>query len=236
MPNPSNTVERYLATETATVYTAVREFGYEPCSMRDVRSFTPGKKLVGPAKTLRFIPPRADIMRETRKGELSPEYLAMGSCAQGDVLVIDGLGKKHSGIGGDIKLLHLKMQGAAGLVTDAAIRDLNAVSEYGLALFAGGRTVTGGHPELDPFEANCTIQCGGVAVRPGDLVVADDDGVVIVPECIIIDVINYVEEHEKVEEWIKDRVIEEKVAPGKYYPPTEELIRKHHSEISKINK
>ena len=52
MPNTSNTVERYLATETATVYTAVREFGYEPCSMRDVRSFTPGKKLVGPAKTV----------------------------------------------------------------------------------------------------------------------------------------------------------------------------------------
>ena len=151
-------------------------------------------------------------MEQTHIGEKSPEYIAMGSCEPGDVLVIDGLGKKYAAIGGDVKLLHLKMRKASGLVTDASIRDLDIVADYGLAVFAGGRTPMGGADEIDPFEANVTIQCGGVAVRPGDLVMADDDCVVIVPECIIE---------------------EENVAPGKYYPPTEETIRRYHETLGK---
>ena len=217
-------ITRYKNVASATVYSAVRRLGYEPCFMRGVQSFTPGLTLAGPAKTLRFIPPRKDIMEQTHIGEKSPEYIAMGSCEPGDVLVIDGLGKKYAAIGGDVKLLQLKMRKASGLVTDASIRDLDIVSDYGLAVFAGGRTPRGGADEIDPFEANVTIQCGGVAVRPGDLVMADDDGVVIVPECIIEEVINWVEEHEEVEEWIKTLIEEENVAPGKYYPPTQETI------------
>ena len=220
---------RYKKVASATVYSAVRRLGYEPCFMRGVESFTPGLTLVGPAKTLRFVPPRKDIMEKTHIGEKSPEYIAMGSCEPGDVLVVDGLGKKYAAIGGDVKLLQLKMRKASGLVTDASIRDL----DYGLAIFAGGRTPMGGADEIDPFEANVTIQCGGVAVRPGDLVMADDDGVVIVPACIIEEVIDWVEEHEEVEEWIKTLIEKENVAPGKYYPPTEETIRQYRKTLGK---
>ena len=79
--------------------------------MRDVHAFTPGGMLVGRAKTLRFIPPRKDIIAETHRGADSPEYEAMGSCEPGDVLVIDGMGKKYAAIGGDVKLLQLKDAG-----------------------------------------------------------------------------------------------------------------------------
>ena len=140
-------IERYKNVAGATVYSAVRQFGYEPCFMRDVHAFTPGGMLVGRAKTLRFVPPRKDIMEETHRGADSPEYQAMGSCEPGDVLVIDGMGKKYAAIGGDVKLLQLKMQGAAGLVTDASIRDLAIVADYGLKVFAGGRTPMGGADE-----------------------------------------------------------------------------------------
>ena len=233
MSIPPSIIARYKKVASATVYSAVRRLGYEPCFMREVFSFTPGITLVGSAKTLRFVPPRQDIMEQTHIGENSPEYIAMGSCEPGDVLVIDGLGKKYAAVGGDVKLLQLKMQGAAGLVTDASIRDLNIVADYGLAVFAGGRTPMGGADEIDPFEANVTIQCGGVAVRPGDLVMADDDGVVIVPECIIEEVIDWVEEHEEVEEWIKTLIEKENVAPGKYYPPTDEIVRRYHENNEK---
>ncbi len=223
-------IERYKKVAGATVYSAVRMFGYEPCFMRDVHAFTPGGMLVGRAKTLRFVPPRKDIIAETHRGADSPEYEAMGSCDAGDVLVIDGMGKKYAAIGGDVKLLQLKMQGAAGLVTDASIRDLDIVKDYGLMVFAGGRTPMGGADEIDPFEANVTIGCGGVAVRPGDLIVADDDGVVVVPECIVEQVIDWVEEHEAVEEYIKGLIENEGVAPGKYYPPTDATIQRYHEE------
>ena len=223
-------IDRYRGVAVATVYSGVLARGYDPCFMRNVHTFTPGQKLVGRARTLRFIPPRPDIMAETRSGEDSPEYRAMGSCEPGDVLVCDGLGRTYAAIGGDVKLLQLQMRGAAGMVTDAAIRDLDIVKSYGLAIFAGGRTPMGGAGEIDPYEANVTIQCGGVAVRPGDLIVADDDGVVVVPATVVEEVIDWVEEHEAVEEYVKGLIASEGVAPGKYYPITGETIARWRAE------
>jgi 5-oxopent-3-ene-1,2,5-tricarboxylate decarboxylase/2-hydroxyhepta-2,4-diene-1,7-dioate isomerase len=222
---PDEVVERYKKVAVATVYGGVRRQGYEPCFMRGIRNFTPGQSLVGRARTLRFIPPRPDIMKEVHNGEDSPEYRAMGSCGPGDVLVCDAMGREYAAIGGDVKLLQLKMVGAEGVVTDGAIRDLDIIRGYGLKIFAKGRTPTGGAPEVDSFEDNVTIGCGGVAVRPGDLIVADDDGVVVVARQIAAEVIDWVEEHEQAEEYVKSLIEKEGVAPGKYYPITEETVR-----------
>ena len=212
------TIARYRNVVVATVYGGVMYQGYEPCFMRGVKSYTPGRHLVGRAKTLRFVPPRRDIQRETQAlGADSPEYVAMGSCGPGDVMVMDAMGKSWASIGGDVKLLQLKLTGAAGLVTDGAIRDLDAVKEYGYGLFAGGRTGAVGIPDAWPLEPNATIQCGGAAVRPGDLIVGDDDGVVVVAAEIAETVIDWVEEHERAEEYIKALIEKENVSPGKYY-------------------
>ena len=115
------------------------------------------------------------------------------------------------------------------MVTDAAIRDLDIVAQdYGIAIFAGGRTPMGGAGEIDPYEANGTIQCGGVAGRPGDLIVGDDDGVVVVPALIAEEVIDWVEEHEAVEEYVKGLIQQENVAPGAYYPITDATVQQYH--------
>ena len=219
-------LERYRRVAVATVYSGVRGLGYEPCFMRGVRSFTPGSSLVGRARTLRFVPPRPDIIRDTNRGEDSPEYEAMGSCGPGDVLVCDAMGRKYAAIGGDVKLLQLKMAGAGGIVTDGGIRDLDVVSGYGLKIFARGRTPTGGGPEVSPFEANVAIGCAGVAVRPGDLIVAGDDGVVVVAASIAAEVIEWVEQHEHAEEYVKALIEQEGVAPGRYYPISDATVER----------
>ena len=211
-------IERYKRVAVATVYGGVLQMGYMPCFMKGVRSFTPGEQLAGTARTLRFVPPRADIIAETNRGEDSPEYRAMGSCRPGDVLVCDAMGRRYGSVGGDVKLLQLKMVGAAGIVTDGAIRDLDIVRSYGLAIFAQDRTPAGGaEGGVSPFEANVTVGCGGVAVRPGDLIVGDDDGIVVVARGIVEELIDWVEEHERSEEHIKELIQKENVAPGKYY-------------------
>ncbi len=210
-------LERYRKAAVATVYGGVREMGYEPCFMRGVAAMTPGQHLAGRARTLRFVPPRTDIQRETQRGADSPEYQAMGSCGPGDVMVMDAMRKSWASIGGDVKILQLKLVGAEGLVTDGAIRDLDAVKAYGLKLFAGGRTGAVGIPDVWPYEANGTVQCGGVAVRPGDVIVGDDDGIVVVARSIAVEVIDWAEEHEDAEERVKSLIEKENVAPGKYY-------------------
>jgi len=217
-PIPEETIQRFRNVSVSTVYGALAELGYLPCFMKGVRAFTPGNHLVGTARTLRFIPQRPDIAALTNRGADSPEYRAMASCQMGEVLVCDAMGVRYGSIGGDIKLLQLKMVGAAGVVTDGAIRDLEVVKTYGLAVFAQDRTLSGGPQEgVRPYEENVTIACGGVAVQPGDLIVGDDDGVVVVARSVAFDVIEWAEDHEKSENRMKELIQMENVAPGKYY-------------------
>ena len=225
---------RYRKVAVATIYSAVRELGgYEPCFMRGVKAYTSQKtdndRLAGRAKTLRFVPPRKDIKVDTQSGEQSPEYIAMGSCGPGDVAIFDAMGRNEASIGGDVKLIQLKNQGAEGLVTDGSIRDINAVKPYGFKLFAAGNTARVGEPDVWPYEANGVIQCGGVTVRPGDVIVGDDDGVVVVPERVAEEIIEWAEDHEQVEEQIKTLIEKDYVPPGKFYsPPT-------FSKLSNLN-
>ncbi len=217
-------LERFKKVPVATVWGAVHtKLGVPLPFMEGVRPFTPGKRLAARARTLRFLPPRVDLDVQVRAGEDSPEYRAMARCGRGDVLVADIMGKSLAAIAGDVKLLQLKMNGADGLVTDGAIRDMGVLEHegYGLIVYAGDRTPYGGRPWADPAEENVDIQCGGALVRPGDVIVGDDDGCVVVPSWYAEECIGWVEETEAVEAYIKQKIVKERVRPGKYYPPTE---------------
>jgi regulator of RNase E activity RraA len=88
--------------------------------------------------------------------------------------------------------------------------------------------------EGSPFhEANVPISCDGVLVLPGDLMVADDDGVVVVPQQLAEQVIDWIEEHDRVEEYIAELVDEQQVSPGRFYPPSEELRQRYRDEQAK---
>ena len=208
---------------TATVYNAVRYFGSTLCVCEGLQNFTPGKKMAARAKTLRFLPHRADLKTDTPTGENAPEYVAMGKCGPGDVLVADLQGRTQDVVAGDVKLLQLKMNNADGVVIDGAIRDLDVLrdEEYGRIVYATARSLHGG-PTVAPAEEDIQIQCGGALVRPGDVMVGDDDGVIVVPSWMAKDVLEHATEHEEVENYIKEKIRAEKVAPGKYYPPRPE--------------
>ena len=222
----SDILERFKKVPVATVWSAVnRQLGVPMPFMEGVRTFTPGKRLAARARTLRFLPPRPDIDSVTKRGEQSPEYCAMARCGPGDVLVADIMNRRYAAIGGDVKLLQLKMQKADGLVTDGAIRDLGVLEEeeYGLIVYAQDRTPYGGAPWAEPAEENVDIQCAGVLVRPGDVIVGDDDGVVVVPSWWAGECIDWVEVHEGAEALVKEKILAENVRPGKYYPPSDAL-------------
>ncbi len=216
-------LDRFKKLPVATIWNHVmKDAGVPLPFMEGVRSFTPGQRLAARARTLRFLPVRPDLMAETHQGENSPEYRAMARCGPGDVLVADIMGHTRSCIFGDVKALHLVIQKADGLVTDGAIRDLGVLEaeEYGLIIYAKDRTPYGSGPWADPSEENVDIQCGGALVRPGDVLVGDDDGVVVVPSWFAEECVQLVEDHEAVEAYIKKKILAEGCAPGKYYPPS----------------
>ena len=177
-----------------------------------------GQSMAGRAVTLRFVPHRPDLAGDKPKGENSAEYVAIELCGPNEVLVIDALGWQYSSIGGDIKFMRLMQRKVGGLVTDGGVRDSVVLKEYGFPVFSASTTAKQGPADFWPWQVNDAIQCGGVLVRPGDAIVGDDDGVVVVPKSEIEDVIRIAHQREEVEEVIKQQLEIEECSPGKYYP------------------
>ena len=240
-------LERFRRVTSATAYSGVWRLAppggqewfasanYQLCLMRGVKAFTPGRRLVGRARTLRFVPARPDLLRITRRGAESPEYRAMALCGPGDVLVVEAhTFDEYACILGNMKTRMLWHRKAEGIVTDGAIRDLDMIArDYGLSVFAGNRSPAGNLPFLEAYEESEPVNVGGVLVMPGDVIVADDDGVVVVPSGRAEEVIDWIEEQEEAEEWVQRLIDEEQVPPGKYYPisaETKERFRRWKRE------
>lgn len=174
--------------------------------------------MVGRAVELRFVPHRPDLVEDKPKGVESAEYVAIELCGPNEVLIIDAMGWQYSSIGGDIKFMRMMQLNAGGLVTDGAVRDSVTLKEYGFPVYSAATTAKQGPADFWPWQINDAIQCGGVLVRPGDAIVGDDDGAVVVPNSMADEVITIAHQREEVEEVIKAQLEIEKCSPGKYYP------------------
>ena len=187
--------------------------------MPNLRTMNPGLRLVGRAVTVRFVPARPDADEEKPGGEQSPEYAAFEIAGPGDVIVMEAMRNKLLSIGGDIKFLRLKQRGVEGLITDGGIRDMHTVKDYGIGIWGYDKTSNLGTRIGTPYSTNDAVSVDGVLIRPGDYIVGDDDGVVVIPLKAAADIALKAIEYDDLEEWIRRRLDEESLSPGKYYPP-----------------
>ena len=213
-----STLEVLRGIPTQTLIDGLWVKGWPMSMIEGARPLQPGQKMVGRAVTLRFVPHRPDLAQDKPKGDQSAEYVAFELCGPGEVLVIDALGWQYSSIGGDIKFMRLMQRQVGGLVTDGAVRDSVTLKQYGFPVYSASSTAKQGPAEFWPWQVNDAIQCGGVLVRPGDAIVGDDDGAVVVPRAVVDEVITIAREREEVEEVIKAQLEIEQCSPGKYYP------------------
>ena len=219
LPALSNeTLEVLRGIPTQTLIDALWVKGWPMSMIEGARPLQLGQKMAGRAVTLRFVPHRPDLAQDKPKGDQSAEYVAIELCGPGEVLAIDALGWQYSSIGGDIKFMRLMQRQVGGLVTDGAVRDTVTLKEYGFPVYSASSTAKQGPAEFWPWQVNDAIQCGGVLVRPGDAIVGDDDGAVVVPRAVVDEVIAIAREREEVEEVIKAQLEIEQCSPGKYYP------------------
>lgn len=215
---PDETLQTLQRIPTQTLIDALWVKGWPMSYIEGARPLQLGQHMAGRAVTLRFVPHRPDLADDKPKREESPEYVAIELCGPSEVLVVDALGWKYSSIGGDIKFMRLKQLDVGGLVTDGAVRDSVALREYGFPVYSASTTAKQGPAEFWPWQVNDAVQCGGVLVRPGDAVVGDDDGAVVVPRLLVDEVIEIAHQREEVEAVIKEQLEEERCSPGKYYP------------------
>src|SRR5260370_673268 len=189
---------------TATITTVLLKKGLRNVWMRGARPRRPGQpRLVGPAFTLRFVPAREDLATPESWSSPISTRTAIEAMPEGCIAVVDAMGVTDAGIFGDILCARMAKRGVAALVTDGVVRDREAVAPHRQT----GLTFVGwGEP----------IGCGGVAVFPNDIIVADQDGAVVIPQAFLDLILAEGAEQERMEAWIVEQVNSGAVLPGLY--------------------
>jgi regulator of RNase E activity RraA len=201
-PDPT-IIETLRRSSTATVSTILRRKGVKNVWM-PLKPLFPGMTTVGPALTIRTVPGREDIAPIAyQPGTLFPGHPddAIEAVQPGDVVVVDGRGATHEGLFGDLLTLRIKMKGAAGLVCDMCVRDSPHMADKEIPIFCLGSVSPGG--SVYNVDFNVPIGCAGVLVCPGDILIGDDDGVLVIPPSLLDHVVEEVIVFEDREEYIR---------------------------------
>ena len=190
---------------TAGLSSQLRKRGHHHCFIDGVSANLPGAKIVGTARTLRFIPAREDLFT-SHGGGYNAQKRLFDAVDDGEVIVIEARGDATTGTLGDILALRAKTRGAAGVVTDGGVRDFDEVARIGLPVFSQGA-----HPSVlgrkhVPWELDVTIGCGGAAVQPGDIIVGDSDGVIVIPPALAEEIVDATLAQEEEDSWIAMQV------------------------------
>ncbi len=185
----------------------LRKRGLNNVTIDGVRPLHPTAKLVGTARTLRFVPNREDLFA-SHGGGYNAQKRAFDAVGDGEVIVIEARGEAGSGTLGDILAIRAHARAAAGIVTDGGVRDADAVTAVGIPVYTSGA-----HPAVlgrkhVPWDHDLTIACGGTTVQPGDIIVGDADGVIVIPPALAEEIADAALAQEDEDAWIAARVAE----------------------------
>lgn len=208
----------------ATLSAELRKLGLNNVSIDGPTLNHKGRRVLGYAKTLRYVPNREDLFK-SHGGGYNAQKQAMDSVQPDDVVVMEARGEKGTGTLGDVLALRAQVLGATGIITDGGVRDSTAVNDLDIPVYSNSS-----HPAVlgrrhVPWELDGTIACGGTTVQPGDIIVGDDDGVIVIPPALFEEVVNAAYEKEQEDAWVFDQVKEGHKVQG-LFPPTGEWREK----------
>src|SRR4051794_1253199 len=208
---------------TATLATALFKRGLRNQMIQDVRPLNPdGAPMVGEAYTLRYIPAREDLNPiSVFLDREHPQRKAVEECPEGAVLVIDSRQNARAASAGSILVSRLMKRGVAGVVTDGGFRDSAEIAKLAIPSYHCRPSAPTNLTQHQAIEINGPIGCGDAPVFPGDVVVGDGDGVVIIPAHIADEIADETVEMTAFEDFVAEEVMKGRSILG-LYPPTEE--------------
>ena len=225
--------EALASVSTATLTTILFNKGLRNCFMQEVYPVRAGKRpMVGPAYTLRFIPSREDVdSLFERDSRTDLQRITAESVPAGAVLVIDSRGDASAASGGALLALRMQVRCVSGIVTDGGFRDSPEVGRLTMPSYhrrgAAPPVVVSHHPQ----DAQLPIACGGVAVIPGDVIVGDDEGVVVIPRHLAEEVAALAVRKERIERFIAREIRLGRPVTG-LYPPGEQALSDYEAWIA----
>lgn len=190
---------------TATLASQLQRRGMQNCFLAGLRPLNENQRIVGYAHTLRYVPFRPDLAEVIG---FNAQRVAVESVQPDEVLVIEARGEPDAGTIGDIFAMRAKKLGAVGVITDGALRDTPAIKELGMAVYhQSSHAATLGRLH-SPLDHQIPIACAGVTVLPGDIIVGDAEGAIVVPASMVIEVAADAVKMESREEFAIERVAE----------------------------
>ena len=217
MPLTPEAIKTLSHVSTATITTVLLKKGLRNVWLRGSRPLRPGqKRLVGPAFTLRFVPAREDLATPESWSSPISTRTAIEAMPEGCIAVVDAMGVTDAGIFGDILCARMVKRGVAALVTDGVVRDLEGVLGTGLPVWCDGFAAPPSVAGLTFVGWGEPVGCGGVAIFPDDIIVADQDGAVVIPKAFLDLILAEGAEQERMEAWIVEQVNAGAVLPGLY--------------------
>ena len=218
-------IESLQGIGSATATGELKRLGIRNAFIQGPVAMSPGVSIVGPALTLQFMPLREDLYpsnAEYVEPEIQLHRHVLYHTQPGDVVVVDARADLTSGVFGAMMMTYFRGRGGLGVVIDGAVRDFAEIKSLGLGLWLRGVTPNF-HTQTNifPFAVNVPIACGGVTVVPGDIIIADDDGAVVVPVALAPNLAKKATEHVEWEEFSRVR-LSEGGDLRRYYPLSDE--------------
>jgi len=217
------TRQRLKQVSTATLTTVLFKRGLRNVFIQGVFLLNrQAARMVGEAYTLRYIPAREDVDQlGAFEGRGHPQREAIEACPPGHVLVMDARRDASAATGGDILMTRLMVRGAAGIVTDGGLRDTPTIEKLEFPVYCAARSAPLNLVRHHAIDAQVPIGCGGVAVYPGDVLVGDGEGVVVIPAKLADEVAPEAAAQTEFEDWVEVKVKEGRSIFG-LYPPNAE--------------
>jgi regulator of RNase E activity RraA len=223
--NPE-TKRKLMGVSTATLCTALFKRGLRNQFIQDVRPLNAGlPNMVGPAFTMRYIPAREDLNPITVfQDRAHPQRKAVETCPEGAVFVMDSRKDPRAASAGSILVSRLMKRGVAGVVTDGGFRDSPEIARLPFPAYHNRPSAPTNLTLHQALDIDVPIGCGDVAVWPGDIVVGDAEGVIVIPAAIADEVATEAVEMTAFEDFVSEKVMEGRSILG-LYPPTDESSR-----------
>jgi regulator of RNase E activity RraA len=233
----SATREKLRRVSTATLCTALFKRGLRNQFIQDVRPLGKSQcNMVGEAFTLRYIPAREDLNQlSVFRDPVHPQRKAIEECPSGAVLVIDSRKDARAASAGSILITRLKQRGVEGVVTDGGFRDSPEIASMAFSAYHNRPSAPTNLTLHQALDINVPIGCGDVAVWPGDIVVGDNEGVVIIPAHLANEIADEAVEMTAYEDFVLELVEAGKSIIG-LYPPTDQSNLKLFDEWREVNK
>jgi regulator of RNase E activity RraA len=231
-PLPDGALDKLRKVSTSTVATQLFKRGYRQPQMLGVRPLSDVVDgFVAEAFTMRFIPAREDVNTPDpyRSGN-TLQWEAIEEVPPGQVIVVDSRGDTRAASGGDMLMTRAMKRGAAGFVTDGGLRDGHVLSQLPFPTYAAAVTITTRAAWHHVADLQVPIGCAGVAVYPGDVLVADRDGIIVVPRALVAEIAEPSLEQERLEAYVSTKIQAGEPLWGNY-PPGEQTIAEYKASV-----